>query len=314
MHKQLFVPPGAGKNFISYHVMWLGDKSNVFGYNETTNEYTVGSIKSNLFYTNAIGRLFSSPTSDNEWLKHRDQEKYELIKELARPVLNMMKKDKFLRKCEQLNCSSQAWEVFIDNYEWLPISDYSLWYATVYNNGDKFMDRFLEECLYSCTKIHKIMNRDITTVAHYPLHQNLLRDVITMNVSIKECEEWISDLFHIKQLQQPGGLNQRFYLVENTDPKAPQAKRTVCYRKLFFDNDEDEIRRLYAFFGSQQHFDQNQDKIMKEFREYHAFNQRVLDEYDFSTVPGYEDDWDTWLTKQNPDSDWRREQAARKTF
>ena len=35
MHKQLFVPPGAGKNFISYHVMWLGDKSNVFGYNET---------------------------------------------------------------------------------------------------------------------------------------------------------------------------------------------------------------------------------------------------------------------------------------
>ena len=38
-------------------------------------------------------------------------------------------------------------------------------------------------------------------VAH-PLHQNLLRDVTTMNVSIKECEEWISDLFHIKQLQQ----------------------------------------------------------------------------------------------------------------
>ena len=220
--------------------------------------------------------MFNSPTSDNEWLKHRDLEKYELIQELARPVLNMMKKDKFLRKCEQLNCSSQAWEVFIDNYEWLPISDYSLWYATVYNNGDKFMDRFLEDCLYSCTKIHKILQR-YHNCSTYPL-------IVHLNVSIKECEEWISDLFHIKQLQQPGGLNQRFYLVENTDPKAPQAKRTVCYRKLFFDNDEDEIRRLYAFFGSQQHFDQNQDKIMKEFREYHAFNQRVLDEYDFSTV------------------------------
>ena len=80
MHKQLFVPPGAGKNFISYHVMWLGDKTNVFGYNETTNEYTVGSIKSNLFYTDTFGRLFSSPTSNNEWLRHKDQENYELIK------------------------------------------------------------------------------------------------------------------------------------------------------------------------------------------------------------------------------------------
>ena len=53
---------------------------------------------------------------------------------------------------------------------------------------------------------------------------------------------------------------------------------------------------------------------MKEFRDYHTFNQRVLDEYDFSTVPGYEDDWNTFLSKQNLDSKWRREQEAKKTY
>tara|TARA_B100000035_G_scaffold52028_1_gene40594 strand:+ start:1213 stop:2157 length:945 start_codon:yes stop_codon:yes gene_type:complete len=314
MHRQLFAPPGAGKNFISYHVMWLEDKTNVFGYNETTNEYTVGSIKSNLFYTNTFGKMFDPSTSNNEWYKHRDLERYELIQELANPTLNMIKKDKFLRTCKQLKCSPQAMKVFENSYEWLPISDYSLWYTTVYNKGNTFMDRFLEQCLYSCTKIHKILNRDITSIAHYPLHQNLLRDIVTMSVSIKECEEWISDLFHVKQRQQPGGLNKRFYLVENIDPTTLRAGKTVCYRKMFFDNDENEIRRLYSFFGHRPYFENNQDRIMKAFRDYHAFNQRVIDEYDFSKVPGYEDDWDTFLGKQNLKSDWRKKQHAKKTF
>ena len=58
MHRQLYAPPGAGKNFISYHVMWQGDESRVIDYNEQTNEYTVGSIKSELFDTNYYEKHF----------------------------------------------------------------------------------------------------------------------------------------------------------------------------------------------------------------------------------------------------------------
>ena len=76
----------------------------MFGYNETTNEYTVA-LKVIYFIRYDLQHLISET---------QRLEKYELIQELARPVLNMMKKDKFLRKCEQLNCSSQH-GIFIDN-------------------------------------------------------------------------------------------------------------------------------------------------------------------------------------------------------
>ena len=42
---------------------------------------------------------------------------------------------------------------------------------------------------------------------------------------------------------------------------------------------------------------------------------RLINEYLMNMIleyPGYEDDWDTWLTKQNPDSDWRKEQQERR--
>ena len=315
MHRQLYAPPGAGKNFISYHVMWQEDKSRVLNYNEQTNEYTVGSVKSELFNTNYYEKHFKEAMGNESRTRlKQDRYKYELIQQMIAPILAKMTHKDFFQICRESGCSPQAWKVFENTWGWLPVIDYSLWYTTIYNKGNTKMDRYLEECLRSCTRIHRMMGRNITCVGHYPLHKNLLTDISTMSIDIQDCEEWISDLFHVKQRQQPGGLNQRYYIVQNRDPNDPKAKTSVSYRKLFFEQDEKEIKRLYSFFGTQDHFVKNKNRIVKEFRDYHEFNQRVIDEYDFSKTPGYEVDWDTFLGNQNKDSVWRREQEKKKTF
>mgnify|MGYP003648164375 CR=1 FL=1 len=52
----------------------------------------------------------------------------------------------------------------------------------------------------------------------------------------------------------------------------------VSYRKIFFDNDLGSIRKLYDFFNNEDYFDKNRVQIMKEFKEYHNNNMKVLKE------------------------------------
>jgi hypothetical protein len=53
----------------------------------------------------------------------------------------------------------------------------------------------------------------------------------------------------------------------------------VSYRKIFFKNNEDEIRKMYDFFDNEDYFDKNRAKIMKEFKEYHDANMAVIQKF-----------------------------------
>ena len=50
----------------------------------------------------------------------------------------------------------------------------------------------------------------------------------------------------------------------------------VSYRKIFFENDENEIRTMYEFFNNGDYFDKNKTIIMKEFKEYHQRNMELI--------------------------------------
>ena len=52
---------------------------------------------------------------------------------------------------------------------------------------------------------------------------------------------------------------------------------SVSYRKIFLENDGDEIRKMYSFFGNEKQFDMNRDVIEKEFKEYNDNNLKVLE-------------------------------------
>ena len=54
---------------------------------------------------------------------------------------------------------------------------------------------------------------------------------------------------------------------------------TVSYRKIFFENDSDEIRKTYEFFDNEDYFDENKTNILQEFQKYHNDNMAVLKQY-----------------------------------
>jgi hypothetical protein len=50
----------------------------------------------------------------------------------------------------------------------------------------------------------------------------------------------------------------------------------VSYRKIFFENDSDEIRKMYDFFDNEEYFDKNKISILKDFKEYHDSNMTLI--------------------------------------
>ena len=57
------------------------------------------------------------------------------------------------------------------------------------------------------------------------------------------------------------------------------ADDSVSYRKIFIENNEDEIRKMYDFFDNEDYFDKNKVQIMSEFREYHDKNMSVIQKF-----------------------------------
>ena len=54
------------------------------------------------------------------------------------------------------------------------------------------------------------------------------------------------------------------------------ADDSVSYRKIFIENNEDEIRKMYDFFDNEDYFDENRTNIIKEFKKYHNNNMTSL--------------------------------------
>tara|TARA_B110001454_G_scaffold34108_1_gene33584 strand:+ start:545 stop:1615 length:1071 start_codon:yes stop_codon:yes gene_type:complete len=54
---------------------------------------------------------------------------------------------------------------------------------------------------------------------------------------------------------------------------------SVSYRKIFIENNEDEIRKMYDFFDNEDCFEENKTNIMKEFKEYHDNNMIVIKDF-----------------------------------
>ena len=54
---------------------------------------------------------------------------------------------------------------------------------------------------------------------------------------------------------------------------------SVSYRKIFIENNEDEIRKMYDFFDNEEYFEENKTNIMNEFKEYHNNNMIVIKDF-----------------------------------
>ena len=51
---------------------------------------------------------------------------------------------------------------------------------------------------------------------------------------------------------------------------------SVSFRKIYFENNIEEVRKMYDFFDNEDYFDKNRVQIMSEFRQYHDDNMKLV--------------------------------------
>ena len=70
-------------------------------------------------------------------------------------------------------------------------------------------------------------------------------------------------------------IEQKTYAIQTMTPNDRELKYAdvvVNYRKLFYDANPKEIRKLFKFFGREEYFDNNKEKEVKAFHDYHMSN------------------------------------------
>jgi len=108
-----------------------------------------------------------------------------------------------------------------------------------------------------------------------------------------DMDVYIQHLVSLKHIHSLVQLHGKEFFKNRKIDKAPHGKiedlyvnrncklsdDKVSYRKIFVDNNEVEIRKMYDFFDNEEYFDVNRTSIMREFKEYHTNNMAVLKQY-----------------------------------
>jgi len=90
---------------------------------------------------------------------------------------------------------------------------------------------------------------------------------IKKDYSINKNHDWIAD------------LTDDAYTKKRLDAIAKLSDDTISYRKIFLENDENEVMKIYDFFDNKDYFEENKTNIMKEFKEYHGNNMAVIQKF-----------------------------------
>jgi hypothetical protein len=290
MLRQMYVPPGAGGNFIALHSLWNGDKMVINGIKEDVNEYILSRQKSTLWDIN------NKKSSDYELVfsgMYPELKKYWDVwnskVEFSNGWILRFSLSHFFRLLQENNVSLPAYEVLTRDYFWLPIGDYSIYYGMLAGKSEQ-LDDFCKRLMDMCWEVHKKENKDLMSIVHYHpgLHfkgYDYSTDIETLCLSINECEDYISDLLAIKHsvqdpLQGYSPILKR-QTIRQKDFVTQKSDIIVEYKKVFFDNNPDEIRKLYEFFDNEDFFDTNKKDILGWFKTYDRDNQKIVNEFDW---------------------------------
>ena len=291
MHRQAYIPPGAGKNFISLYVLWEGDRSKILKYQEQVNEFQVLGQHSTLWdYTQ-----LRSPSVEGA-IKEFEAKNPKVVN-LLKPFRSRVKKEWFLETAEKFGESPQGLHVLERDWYWLPIMDFSIFYVLFFGKN-KELDYVINQlCDYPWSS-HNIAKKELTSIIHYSPNNTLgmsqvKNEIKTLRISFKDSEEYISDLLYAKhsipsQHERNNAdtvAEERFYI---KDTSTTIVDEVISYRKIFMEQNKAELERLFGFFGKEEYFDKNTETIIQDFQEYHKTNKTMVRNFDFSNVPGYE--------------------------
>ncbi len=301
--REFYVPPGAGSNFLSGKCLWANNAVNK-GYEGHKdlgpNEY--------YFDREQINKNWTFLT-EIDWNKYKIHHRLfldenlntiskiiEILKELNR--INLSKIDSGYQEyfedfaVHSINNIDRAWDHDCSYHSDVFINvDYSgITYPDIVVVLDKIreVEDYFAMCREYFWNICEKNDYDAFMISHKrPLESISPRLKLPENFKTLAMELDADTNMFVNALQdiksdnyEPNGYtdkvghqsDENFRCVENSDDK-------VSYRKIFFENNEDEIRKMYDFFDNEEYFEENKTNIMTEFKEYHDDNMIVIKDF-----------------------------------
>jgi hypothetical protein len=309
--REFYVPSGAGSNFLAKQCVWSGSLNEFEPQDINQNEYFINRVKSdsqimahdirNSDPTTATAKYYDCPDKSilsesvrikpilieiNEWFRSLPN-KYEDIytaDEDRNRVINYC--DHIWREDNSMWTNSFfqffAYHIFIGN-------DMSKKVAPQIREVEDFFAKSREYFYSECER----NNWDVFQISHNHPYLSISprlkfpSNIDTMAMEIdSEMNMYNNALIDIKMYDR---INpEEYFIIEDDDgkPKPPEdlfinksvtiSNKKVSFRKIYFENNEDEIRKMYDFFDNEEYFDVNRTSIMKEFKEYHDANIELV--------------------------------------
>ena len=293
--REFYVQAGAGSNFLASKCLWantLDGNTKVFDENILTNEYYYHREKVNDISLSAETYIYDPFKSKD--LEHKTKE--------IRPTLIDI--SLFINSIDFDEHNSSNRSQVILNVLDLWKKDWSMYTTSFFNfryfiqtelsEEIKDLMRLAEDYFAQCREYYYNMceknDYDSFVISHQHPHYTISPRLITPlnfeTLSMKidpEIDIFIEALQDIKHSHRQAKDNYTMLNVATDDLFLNRSVKLsddkVSYRKIFFENNEDEIRKMYDFFDNEDYFDENKVQIMSEFRQYHDKNMSVIQKF-----------------------------------
>ena len=301
--REFYVPAGAGSNFLASKCLWAGkfNASNCIPQDFNRNEFFVYREKVNNRWNNiSESELEGIPLicDDKDLISHTKRMSPILI-ELNKIITIKTEKDSNSRNRDTIIENGDIWKR-AEPVEYMLFKDQI--HPSMYSTG-KIPESVIEmisqaeDYFVKCREYYfKVCEQNdwnsfsishthpfISISSQLKLPENFKSLAMTLD---SDTYMFIAALWGIKGED----FYRKFNVLEDAHFSNREIERifgpdiklcddTVSYRKIFFENDSDEIRKTYEFFDNEDYFDENKTNILQEFQKYHNDNMAVLKQY-----------------------------------
>jgi hypothetical protein len=304
--REFYVPSGAGSNFLAKQCVWLGNPHEYAPHDINQNEFFINRVKCD---SKVMAHDIRNSDPTTEPAKYYDCPDKSILSESKRIKPILIELDRFIGGDSNWHSGEEDRKKIIDHCDHIWREDYSVWSKAFFNilESGYFYEndisepvveqiREVEDYFEKCRRYYydecERNNWDMFQICHmHPYlttspRLKLPKNMLTMAMEVdNEMNMYNNALIDIKMREYTE--DNYFILIDEND--APMKSENlyvnrsvklsdsrVSFRRIYFENDENEIRRMYDFFDNEDYFDKNRVQIMSEFRQYHDDNMKLV--------------------------------------
>ena len=298
--REFYVPAGAGSNFLAKQCLWLGNPCEWAPHDINQNEFFINRVKSDSQIM-AYDIRTSDPTTAPA--KYYDCPDKSILSESARIKPILIELDRFIG-----GDGKEDRKMIIDHCDHIWREDYSVWSKSFFNifesgyfHGNyisepvveqirevkdyfaKCREYYYSECERNNWDMFQIchMHPYFTTSPRLKLPKNMLTMAMEVDNEMNMYNDALADI-KMKYTED----NYFILIDENDEPMKSEnlyvnrnvklSNQKVSFRRIYFENNIEEVRKMYDFFDNEDYFDKNRVQIMSEFRQYHDDNMKLV--------------------------------------